>query len=92
MLARVHGEGVARTMILVLNPHVAHHVRYVSRPGPSQLVRRDCYIVSHSDYPTGSLSENRECKAKITLAAVPGDLQSFLRANFTLSLVEIKCQ
>jgi len=33
----VHGKGVARTMIHVLIPRVAHHVRYVSRPGPSQL-------------------------------------------------------
>ena len=48
-----------------------------SRPQPA--VRRDCYIVSHSVYPTGALSENCEYKAKITLAAVPGDPQSFLK-------------
>jgi hypothetical protein len=33
----VHGQGVARTMIHVLIPRVAHHIRYVSRAGPSQL-------------------------------------------------------
>ena len=31
----VDGQSVARTMIHVLNPRVAH-VRYVSRPGPSR--------------------------------------------------------
>jgi hypothetical protein len=91
----VHGQGVVRTMVHVLIPRVAHHVRYVSRPGPQPAVRRDCYIVSHSVYPTGSLSENREHKAKIILAAVPDGLTTrspFSRATLTLSLVEIKCQ
>lgn len=75
----VHGQGVARTVIHVLIPRVAHYDMYLVQSRPQPAVRRDCYIVSHSVYPTDSFSENRECKAKITLAAVPGDSQSFLK-------------
>jgi hypothetical protein len=63
-------------MIHVLIPRVAHHVRYVSRPGPSQL---SVMVVILYLTQFTRLAQNRECKAKVTLAAVPGDSQSFLK-------------